>query len=97
MDAARPGGSHSRQAGVLRHCHFRSGNREVCGESWLRAAARASAGRRALAWWETLALGGRHLTDDEPALSHLLANIFELLFTLFLLSELLRAWHVHSA
>jgi hypothetical protein len=78
-----------RQAGEI------SESRRPAGPSWPSRGAPAERG--AFAWWEALALGGRHLADDEPALSHLLANVLELLFTLFLLAELLWAWHVHSA
>jgi hypothetical protein len=60
----------------------------------LRAAARSAVG---IARWEALALLGCHLADDELALSDLLADVLELLLTLFLLTELLGSRHVNSS
>ena len=45
------------------------------------------------AWREAPALLGRHLPDHERALCDLLANVLELLFVLFPLTQLDGTWH----
>jgi hypothetical protein len=62
--------------------------RVICLEAtlgWSRAA-----GRRL---WVLLALGRRHLPDDEPAVLDLAANLLEPLGALLFLASLLGAWH----